>query len=342
MKAVVVDRYVENYGELRVSEVAKPKAKDDEILIQVKAAGVNFVDTLYARGLHQNNRRHIKPPFTLGLEFAGLVLSSPTTSPFRPGDGVFGAYAGSYSEYIVLPSSYPVYRVPPSWSYAEAAGIAATLPVSYGALSLPGVLKPGSTVLVHAAAGGLGLAAVQICSALGYRVFGTAGSAAKCRLAGFFGAEACIDYEADPRWWDRVVSLTDGNGVDVVFDSVGLVEQSIKCLAHRGRALVVGFAGRNRENLEKVAMNRVLLKQASLIGYRFGETGRRYPHETTIIWEALLPLIKSGRIKPAVYDREYRDLGSVPRALEHVASRKVWGKAVILIDDDASRQRASL
>jgi NADPH2:quinone reductase len=179
---------------------------------------------------------------------------------------VFGAYGGCYSQYITLPSSAPLQAIPRSWSFADAAGIAATLPVSYGALSLRSGLQRGETVLVHAAAGGLGLAAVQIARALGCRVIGTAGSDAKCRVAESFGADKCINYSSSPKWWEDVLAATGGNGADVVYDSVGLVGDSIRCLAHRGRVLVVGFAGREG-NMEGVKMNRVLLKQANLIGY---------------------------------------------------------------------------
>lgn len=143
--------------------------------------------------------------------------------------------------------------------------MAATLPVSYGALALNGGLTKGQTVLVHSAAGGLGIAAVQIAKALGCRVLGTAGSEAKCAFVKAHGAEACFDYSL-PDWPKRVLEHTNGNGADVIFDPVGLVDLSLKCVAHRGRILVVGFAGREGA-MEKVAMNRILLKQVSLVGY---------------------------------------------------------------------------
>lgn len=307
------NRYLQSYSDVQVSEVPTPVPKDDEILIQVKAAGVNFVDTLYvsrvypladyqpiipqlperqsltsrhthqAKGKHQNNRRHVKPPFTLGLEFSGVILSIPSslahTIPFRPGDRIYGDMSGSYAEQILYPASQAsssLHPIPASWSFAEAAGIAATLPVSYGAflaLGGEGGLRPGTIVLVHAAAGGLGLAAVQIARAKGCRVLGTAGGPEKCRIAEAFGAEKCVDYTANQKWWEEILALTstsgegEGSGVDVVFDSVGLVNQSLKCVAHRGKVLVVGFAGRDGDSIEDVKMNKVLLKQVSLIGY---------------------------------------------------------------------------
>ncbi|KAI3322794.1 zeta-crystallin [Xylariaceae sp. AK1471] len=336
MKAVVIDRFVESYHELRVSEVPVPKPKEDEILIQVKAAGVNFVDTLYARGKHQNNRRHIKPPFTLGLEFAGTIISTPVSarSKFKPGDHVFGDHSGSYAEYITIPSSSSssLHLIPPNWTFADAASLAATLPVSYGALiqSQAGNLKPGQTVLIHAAAGGLGLAAVQIAKSLGCIVIGTAGSSHRCQVVNSYGADACINYEIETEWWNKVLSITGGKGVDLVFDSVGLVDRSLKCLAHRGRILIVGFAGREG-NMEDVKMNRILLKQAQIIGYRYGESSRRYPEEREQIWREVYQMVEKGGFKSTRFGKEYKALESVPAALTDIATRKVWGKAVIQV-----------
>jgi NADPH2:quinone reductase len=126
-------------------------------------------------------------------------------------------------------------------------------------------LKKGETVLVHAAAGGLGLTAVQIAKAAGARVIATASSKEKLDVAERFGADECVNY-TNSEWWEDVMELTNGDGVDVVYDPVGLVDKSLKCLKHKGRILIIGFAG-IEGNLEKIAMNRVLLKQAQLIGY---------------------------------------------------------------------------
>lgn len=218
----------------------------------------------------------------MGLEFAGEICSAPKSCKFQKGDRVFGDWLGCYSTTIAVPVEHELHRIPKGWTYTEAAGLAATLPVSYGGLVLFAGLgtakghgqaglwgdtqEPRKTILVHAAAGGLGIAAVQIAAALGHRVIGTAGSDSKCRIAEGLGAEVCINYQKDQKWWDRVNGLTDGQGADLVYDSVGLVGDSIRCLAHRGKVLVIGFAGREG-NLEDVKMNRVLLKQASLIGY---------------------------------------------------------------------------
>lgn len=180
------------------------------------------------------------------------------------GDRVFGGHTGSYAEIISLPATTTLRRIPPSWHFAGAAGICATLPVSYAALVSRAGIKTGQTVLVHAAAGGLGIMAVQVAKAYGCRVICTAGSDEKCSIATKYGADHCINYSTRPDWWKEVLSVTDDKGVDVVYDPVGLVDLSLKCIAHFGKLLVVGFAG---GAIEKVAMNRVLLKQVSLIGY---------------------------------------------------------------------------
>ena len=178
---------------------------------------------------------------------------------------MFGSGLGSYAEQISAREA-SIRPLPPQWDFAAAAGLAATAPVSYGALVLRGELKKGETVLIHAAAGGLGLMAVQIAKAVGAIVIATASTEEKLQVAKRYGADECVDYCNDPEWYKEVLRLTRGKGVDVVFDSVGLVDLSLKCLTHKGRILIVGFAGKEG-NLERIAMNRILLKQARLIGY---------------------------------------------------------------------------
>jgi NADPH2:quinone reductase len=155
-----------------------------------------------------------------------------------------------------------LHRIPSKWSFAEAAGLAATAPVSYGALIMRSSIQPGETVLIHAAAGGLGLMAVQIAKARGCTVIATAGSVAKLQVAQRYGADHVFNYN-DPNWHKCVLDSTHGSGVDVVFDPVGLVDKSLKCLKQKGKMLIVGFAA----NMEQIATNRMLLRQAVLIGY---------------------------------------------------------------------------
>ncbi|EJP70906.1 Alcohol dehydrogenase superfamily, zinc-containing [Beauveria bassiana ARSEF 2860] len=307
MKAILIDKFCETLGQVRVSEVPSPEATGDNILIQVRGVGVNYVDTLYALGKHQNNKRHVTPPFILGLEFAGIVLAAPADCEFQKGDAVFGDHAGAYAE--------------------AAAGLAATLPVAYDGLVSAGRLRAGETVLVHAAAGGLGVMACQIAASRGCRVIGTAGSDDKCKYAKGYGASECVNYTADKKWWEKVNAMTGGRGVDVVFDPVGLVEPSLRCMASKGRIVVVGFAGLDG-NFEKIAMNRILLKQVELIGYRFGQSLRENPARREEIWEQLYPMLEYLSVKPTL-SVMYEGLESVPRALRDISERKIFGKAVV-------------
>jgi len=174
--------------------------------------------------------------------------------------------------------------------------------------------------------------AVQIAKAVGARVIATASSSSKLAVAERFGADECVDY-SKPSWVDGIMKMTGGKGVDVVFDPVGLVDLSLKCLRQKGRVLIVGFAG-TEGKLERIAMNRVLLRQAQLIGYRYGETDRIDPVETEQIWKELKVLWESGKLRPTVYDEEYRGLDSVVRAMKDLEARRVWGKAVIVMEHE--------
>lgn len=179
-----------------------------------------------------------------------------------------------------------LHEVPPGLDLAGAASLGATAPVSYGALVERGGLRAGETVLVHAGAGGLGVMAVQIAKALGARVVATVGSRDKMEVAKRVGADVVVDYSVEG-WEKAVVEGSGGEGVDVVFDTVGLVGRSLRCLRHGGRVLVVGFAGSGGV-MEKVAMNRILLKQARVIGYVSGLLGVvvlvAKTNRTTAVW----------------------------------------------------------
>lgn len=200
--------------------------------------------------------------------------------------------------------------------------------MSYGALVNVGKVRAGETVLVHAAAGGLGVMAVQIAQARGARVIGAVGSGGKKGVVKALGAEVVVDYSV-PGWEQQVLAATPGGeGVDLTFDPVGLVEPSIRCSRYGGRIVVVGFAGREGD-LEKIAANRILLKGITVVGYRFGESGRRFPGENAAIWEGVKTLIEAEKIRPVVYDCDFKGLESVPNAMQAMAARQVWGKAVI-------------
>ena len=236
---------------------------------------------------------------------------------------------GAFAETIVVDEE-SLHRIPEGWSFEEACGLGATAGVSYGALIGRAKVQKGEWVMITGASGGLGLMAVQVAKAVGARVVAAVGNSEykeeKEEVCRRYGADKVVFIQEG--WEKKVLGITGEKGVDVVFDSVGTVESSIRCLAHFGRVILIGFAGRGGE-MEKVAMNRILLKQAVVIGYRYGETDRRSPEETRMVWKRLMEMIEKGLIKPTVYKEKYYGLEDVPRAMDDLAARKLWGKAVI-------------
>lgn len=207
-----------------------------------------------------------------------------------------------------------------------------TAPTSYGALVTRGGIKPGDTVLVHAAAGGVGLAAVQIAKAFGAKVIATAGSKRKLEVAKGYGADHGVDYTA-PGWEERVKGLTPRKrGVDIVFDPVGMVNASLKCTAWNGRIVVVGFAA---GSIEKVAMNRVLLKNVALVGVHWGMYAKEEARTVDEVWEGLFSLIEEGKFRGTVFsDRTFSGLERVGEALGMLGRRETWGKVVVSVPQE--------
>ncbi|TVY31964.1 Quinone oxidoreductase-like protein-like protein, partial [Lachnellula occidentalis] len=214
----------------------------------------------------------------------------------------------------------------------EAAGLFVTAPTSYGALVTRASVKNGDFVLVHAAAGGVGLAAVQIAKAFGATVIATAGTAHKLEVARSFGADFGVDYN-NGDWAAEVKKLTPGGrGVDIVFDPVGLVDKSTKCIRWNGRILVIGFAA---GSIEKVAMNKVLLKNISIVGLHWGAYAVHEPEKIAEVWEGIFRLIEEGKFRGTVFtDKEFVGLESVGEALEALGSRETWGKVVVKVPQE--------
>jgi NADPH:quinone reductase len=262
------------------------------------------------------------------------VLSTPSesTSPkYAVGTRVFGGLQGAFATKICA-TEQNLLPVPASWSFAEAAGLSVTAPTSYTALVVRAGIKKGDTVLVHAAAGGVGLAAVQIAKAVGATVIATAGTERKLAVARSFGADHVVDYTAAD-WPAKVKRLTpDARGVDIVYDPVGLVDQSTKCTAWNGRILVVGFAA---GTIEKVAMNRVLLKNISLVGVFWGAYALNERETVPRVWDGILKLIQDGKFRGTVFtDQEFVGLERMSDALMALGSRGTWGKVIVKISQD--------
>ena len=328
MKAIQVTEYVKGPRDLKVSEIADPKPTPDQYTIAVKASATNFFDLLQIRGKYQ----HQPPlPWVSGAEFSGIITAVPTSAAKRPpkfnvGDKVFGSGQGGYA-YKVCAAESQLQPIPSGWSFYDAAGLFVTMPTSYGALVTRANIKKGDWVLVHAAAGGVGLAAVQIAKAFGATVIATAGTQHKLDVARSFGADYGVIY-TDDSWPQKVLDLTPKKrGVDIVYDPVGLIEKSTKCIAWNGRLLVIGFAG---GPIEKVATNRILLKNISVVGLHWGAYAKFEPEKIAEVWEGLHELMEKKLIRATNYtDKEYKGLESVPVALEALGARETWGKVVV-------------
>src|SRR5512145_1425569 len=305
MRAVVVDRWMEP-SELAVREVPEPAVRPGTLLVEVRAAGCNFFDILMVQGRYQ-----VKPafPFVPGAEIAGVVREvGDGVRGFAPGDRVFAtAGLGGFAEVALAPAA-AAYRLPDGMSFAEGAAFPIVYPTAYAGLVFRAALKPGEDLLVHAAAGGVGIAAVQIGKALGARVIATAGGAEKLEIARRAGADVAIDYQSDD-WVDAVKQATGGRGADVIYDSVGgdVTDGSLKCIAWNGRLLVIGFAS---GRIPEVKLNRVLLKNISLVGLHWGAHALHEPARVAETFRALFQLYDARKIRPVVFARH--PLGELP------------------------------
>jgi NADPH2:quinone reductase len=322
MRAIVVDRWMEP-RELRVAELPPPGLRPGTLEVEVRAAGCNFFDILMVQGRYQ-----VKPafPFVPGAEIAGVVRAvGEGAKGFAQGDRVLAsAGLGGFAEIAVVPAA-AAWRMPEGMAFSEGAALPIIYPTSYAALVNRAKLAAGETLLVHAAAGGVGLAAVQIGKALGARVIATAGGEEKLAIARENGADETIDYTKED-FAERVKQLTNGRGADVIYDSVGgdTFDRSLKCIAWNGRLLVIGFAS---GRIPEVKLNRVLLKQISLVGLHWGAHAQHEPERIPETFRALFDLYAKGRIRPVIF--ESYPLEQTAEALEALGSRRTWGKVIV-------------
>ncbi|KAJ1956447.1 hypothetical protein GGI12_005304 [Dipsacomyces acuminosporus] len=322
MRAIVVKNWLKGPNDMEVKDIPVPVPKKDQLLVKVDSTGANFFDILLVQGKYQ-----IKPPFpfTPGAEFSGTVVSANKGGKFKPGDRVFGSNpTGAYAEYIAVPARQ-CFHIPSTLSFEQAAGLYITYPTSYAALVLRAGIKAGDWVLVHAAAGGVGIAAVQIAKAFGAKVIAAIGNEGKFDICQKQGADYCINYR-EPDWTDKVLEITGGKGVDIVYDPVGLVEKSLKCIAWNGRAVVVGFAA---GAIEKIAANRILLKNIAVTGVHWGAYVKNEPEKIPEVWNALFKLAEEGKIKPVVWSPIFYGLDKAKDALRAIANRETYGKVVV-------------
>ncbi|ORY32517.1 alcohol dehydrogenase [Naematelia encephala] len=313
------------------TDLPVPEPKEGQVLVDVYAAGLNFFDILQAQGLYQT-----KPPlpFILGAEFAGRISASspiPTGCPYKPGDKVFGYTQGAFAEHICVHPKV-LLPIPRGISFEQASAIPLTYGTSFFGIVERAQAKSGEWVLIHAGAGGVGIAACQIAKAVGCKVIATASSEDKRRICTERGGvDAVVDYSKDG-WQKQVMDITNGKGVDVVYDPVGLILPSLKCTAWNARIVVVGFAA---GNIEKIPANLILLKQVSIVGLFWGETaGKRDPKTGEKVMRGLLEMLSKGKFKPVTYEPQLLGLERVSEGLKKLEDRKVWGRAVVSIKQD--------
>lgn len=319
MRAVVVDRFT-GPRDTRVAEVPTPRPGPDDVLIDVHFAGVSYPDLLHTRGLHQDRP---ELPFTPGWEVSGVVAADG--AGFRAGERVAAVtLLGGFAEQVTAPAA-TVFRLPD----ALPLDVAAALPLNYltavFGLIHRGALRRGETVLVHGASGGVGSAACQVAAGLDCRVIAVTSTPEKGEAALRLGASDAVRADG---FKDEVLRLTDGHGVDVVFDPVGgeRFTDSLRCLATDGRLLVVGFTG---GDIPTVKVNRLLLTNTGVIGVNISSVLRRTPDIAQRLWADLVPLIESGAVAPVLAD--VRPLDAAADALAALEERRVVGKQLLRI-----------
>jgi len=310
---------------LVVEDVASPEPGPGDVVITVKAASVNFPDVLIIQ-----NKYQVKPPlpFSPGSEVAGIVKSvGEGVTQVAVGDKVLAIIGyGAFAEEVKT-ESRRVLPLPHGMDFASAAAFGLTYATSEHALTDRGALKAGETLLVLGAAGGVGIAAIEIGKALGARVIACASTSDKLAVCRAHGADETIDYAAEDLR-ERIKALTNGNGPDVVYDPVGgpYTELALRSIAWRGRLLVVGFAA---GEIPKIPLNLTLLKGCAVVGVFWGEFTRREPERFAESMARLGRWYTEGRLKPHI--SETFPLERAADALTRMANREVKGKVVLSV-----------
>jgi NADPH2:quinone reductase len=324
MRALVVEALASGYAGCALMDVATPAPGPGEVRVRVKAAAVNFPDLLMTRGEYQH-----KPdlPFTPGLEMAGEVDAvGDGVTAWKIGDEVVGGGRG-FAEQAVAPAA-SLRAKPARLSFAEAAAYGAAYLTAYVSLVRRARAEAGEWVLVHGAAGGVGLACVDLARALGLKVIAASASDDKLAVvAAEYGPDATLNVTGGFR--EEVKALTGGRGADIIYDPVGgdVFDESVRCIAFDGRLLVVGFtSGR----IPTIGVNIPLIKGFSVMGVRAGEYGRRFPDKGAENQAAIWRLAEEGKTRPRVHAE--LPLAAWREAFDLLANRQVIGKAVIRPD----------
>jgi NADPH2:quinone reductase len=325
MKAIVCNSFG-SPDTLNFQEIETPTPKEGELLITVKACSVNFPDTLIIQGKYQFRPEF---PFSPGSDVAGVIEQvGENVKHFKVGDAVVGFIPfGGFAEKAIV-NAKDCFPKPKGMSMVNASAFLLAYGTSYHALKDRANLKEGETVLILGASGGVGLTALELSKLMGAKVIAAASTKEKLELCKEFGADEVINY-AEESLKDRVKELTNGKGVDVIYDPVGghFSELALRAIAWKGRHLVIGFA--NGE-IPKIPINLTLLKGASIVGVFWGAFAQKEPKESLANIQQLLTWFVKGDVKPHI-DKTY-SLENAPKALEDMMHRKVKGKIVIDMD----------
>jgi NADPH:quinone reductase len=322
MKAWQVHAFCEP-EQMTLDEIPVPEPGPNEVRIRNHAAALNFFDILQIQGKYQ-----VRPPFPFipGAEVAGVVDAvGPEVKHVFPGDPVAAmTHNGAFAEYS-LAAANRTFHLIAGMEYPEAAAMPVVYHTSYFGLHRRAGLAHREWLLVHAGASGVGMSAIQIGKAYGAQVIATAGSDAKLDFCRAQGADHALSY-TDPGWVEHVKEITEGRGVDVVYDPVGgeIFDLSTRCIAAEGRMLVVGFAS---GRIPSVQTNRVLLKDISIVGVHWGAYVAQHPEFLGHTHEVLTAMVLGGQIHPVV-GKTFK-LEEVPAGLHELAGRKIVGKAVV-------------
>ena len=322
MKAWRVSELGEPRHAMSLDEVPDPQPGAGQLLVRVLGAAANFADVLICRGLYQ-----VKPPlpFTPGVELCGEVAAlGPGTTGFAVGDRVIGTSvlpAGGFAE-LALMDTATTFTAPSALDDAQAAAFFIGYQTGWFGLHHRAHLQPGETLLVHAAAGGVGSAAVQLGKAAGARVIGVVGGPEKVEVARTLGADVVVDRHTED-FVAVVKDFTDGRGADVVYDPVGgdAYQRSTKCIAFEGRILLVGFAG---GQIQSAALNHALVKNYSIVGLHWGLYTTKDPALVRACHDQLSKLAADGMVRPLVSER--LDLDAVADGLQRLADGTTVGR----------------
>ena len=309
---------------LVIKDIPSPVPGPKQLLVEVKAAAVNFPDALMVQGLYQ-----VKPPlpFTPGAEISGIIKSvGAEVKHYKAGDRVIALTStGGFAEECIVESAKAM-PLPAGMDFDTGAALVLTYCTSLHGLKDCGHLKPGETLVVLGAAGGVGISAIEIGKAMGARVIAAASSDDKLELCRKVGADDTVNYRTE-NLKDRINELTGGKGADVVYDPVGgpYTEPAVRALAWRGRLLIIGFAA---GDIPKIPLNLALLKERSLIGVYWGDSTKHDPAGHLANLHQLHEWFAAGKIRPIVSERF--PLAAAKDAIASIANRQVKGKIVVI------------